>query len=179
MANFSTALARTLQFEGGYSNTPGDAGGETYKGIARNEHPEWDGWVIVDSLKAQSGFPGSLSGNLALQQSVNRFYQTKFWKYDNINDQEVANVLFDAGVNLNVPPAVKAMQTALKVFFSGPIVVDGIYGPKTEDFVNGAPTESLVAEFRTQWALHYVDIIVAKPADRQFGHSWFHRVVSV
>ena len=36
-----------------YSNNPQDAGGETVWGIARNKHPEWGGWPIVDQLKNQ------------------------------------------------------------------------------------------------------------------------------
>ena len=36
MANFEEAYKKTSDFEGGYVNDEDDAGGETYRGIARN-----------------------------------------------------------------------------------------------------------------------------------------------
>ncbi len=36
MANYTEALKITGLNEGGYNNIPGDKGGETYAGIARN-----------------------------------------------------------------------------------------------------------------------------------------------
>lgn len=44
-----------LIHEGGYSNDPIDLGGETYKGIARNAHPNWQGDYL--SIKITSLIP--------------------------------------------------------------------------------------------------------------------------
>ena len=44
MAEFEQAYAPLRGFEGGWCNDVGDAGGETYGGIARNFFPHWQGW---------------------------------------------------------------------------------------------------------------------------------------
>lgn len=41
MAEFNIAFQKTLTHEGGYVNDPEDSGGETYKGISRNNHKNW------------------------------------------------------------------------------------------------------------------------------------------
>ena len=51
MADFSKAWGRSSVHEGGYAHLAGDAGGETYRGIARNFHPEWPGWKFIDRVK--------------------------------------------------------------------------------------------------------------------------------
>ena len=56
MANFNESFNITLGYEGGYSNDPDDAGGETYKGISRRYHPGWKGWALIDELKSKGVF---------------------------------------------------------------------------------------------------------------------------
>ena len=46
-----------LKREGFYNNDPDDMGGETYRGVARNYHPQWEGWAIVDARKQALGRP--------------------------------------------------------------------------------------------------------------------------
>ena len=60
MADFKKALTETLRHEGGYVNDPKDPGGETYKGISRKNHPDWEGWNIIDEKKILSSFPINL-----------------------------------------------------------------------------------------------------------------------
>ena len=48
MAIFNSAFQITMGNEGGYANNPADSGGETYKGIAKNYWPNWEGWTAVD-----------------------------------------------------------------------------------------------------------------------------------
>jgi len=38
-------------WEGNYCNLIYDKGGETYGGITRNFHPNWEGWAVIDSYK--------------------------------------------------------------------------------------------------------------------------------
>jgi len=60
-----------MQDEGGYvlHEVPGDTGGMTYAGIARNKNPQWPGWALVDKKE----FGGSLT------PMVREFYRTEFW----------------------------------------------------------------------------------------------------
>ena len=47
MAQFEPAFEQMMQDEGGYvlHEVPGDTGGMTYAGIARNKNPQWPGWA--------------------------------------------------------------------------------------------------------------------------------------
>ncbi len=49
--SFVNAFAATMQHEQGYANNTKDTGGETFMGIARNKHPQWAGWPIVDACR--------------------------------------------------------------------------------------------------------------------------------
>lgn len=124
MADYKHAIAKILRTEGGYVNDTDDAGGETYKGIARNFWPNWAGWKIIDSVKTK-GWP---SGNdkfdndvkshillkiLVLQDMVVAFYKSNFWDKvggDQIASQTIADNLVDSAVNEGIKPAVKRAQ---------------------------------------------------------------------
>ncbi|NDF50116.1 MAG: surface-binding protein, partial [Betaproteobacteria bacterium] len=50
MADFAPAYEAMIRNEGGYvlHDVPGDRGGQTYAGIARNMNPRWPGWALID-----------------------------------------------------------------------------------------------------------------------------------
>lgn len=75
--SFARAFATTMQAEGGYVNNPKDSGGETYMGIARDHHPWWVGWTIVDDLRARKK---PLSTSAELSDLVREFYRREFWE---------------------------------------------------------------------------------------------------
>lgn len=79
MANFQRSFSKTSVFEGGYANNPNDKGGETYRGIARNHHPKWAGWKIIDTyskIGAEGSYLNKLcDGNDELQELVAQFYE--------------------------------------------------------------------------------------------------------
>lgn len=113
MANFNIAYERTAKFEGEYGNDPVDVGGETYAGISRRAHPKWDGWKIVDEMKKKSGFPKNLRNNTTLKNLVRNLYKANYWDTiwgDRIVRQEVANEIYDFGVNAGVARSVKLQQ---------------------------------------------------------------------
>lgn len=118
MANFDIAYKRTSEFEGGYVKDHDDNGGETYKGIARNSNPNWSGWKIIDSYKKQSHFPKNLENNNQLQLLVKDCYRIKYWNAingDKINNQNVANDLYDSAVNMGVVMSIKLSQKQFKL----------------------------------------------------------------
>ena len=55
MADLNKALKKLWQVEfSGRADlmlhtVKGDTGGMTYKGIARNYHPKWEGWAFIDA----------------------------------------------------------------------------------------------------------------------------------
>jgi lysozyme family protein len=117
MADFLTAYKRTSRYEGGYANDAADRGGETYKGIARKMHPNWQGWVIIDAYKKDHGQlkRGAIINDPRLDDMVIEFYRREFWnkvRGDDVKDQDLANMLYDDAVNTGPKPAIKKLQTA-------------------------------------------------------------------
>jgi len=136
--SFAKAFAATMQHEGGYANNPKDQGGETYMGIARNKHPQWLGWPLIDACR-KHGRAFSLDADLS--DLVREFYHTEFWRplkchlIDPVSP-EVAEELFDAAVNCGPGNGVKFLQRALNALNSRErlypdLVEDGGMGPKT------------------------------------------------
>ena len=112
MADYKHSIAKVLCTEGGYANDPDDAGGETYKGIARNFWPNWVGWPIIDHSKGHD-FPHCLDSNSLVLDAVITFYKHNFWDKvggDQIASQTIADNLVDSAVNEGIKPAVKRAQ---------------------------------------------------------------------
>lgn len=125
MADFLIAHKKLSINEGGYANDPKDKGGETWKGIARNFHSDWEGWKIIDEYKRKQGFPGNLKKDKRLPDMELTFYKKRFWNVirgDEISSQEIANMIYDDAVNTNCPPAIKKAQ----------IVAFGLIGTNSE-----------------------------------------------
>ncbi len=155
MADFKQAIELTLVHEGGYVNNIHDAGGETNMGISKRQYPNLD-------IK-----------NLTQDQAI-EIYREGYWKplYSQINDQPIANKLFDLGVLFGVGAAVKTLQTALS------IVSDGAFGPTSLAVTNAMEPVSLLVSFKTQLVSHAVRVVAANPGDRIFFAGWTRRINS-
>ncbi len=139
MNNYLEAFDRTMRHEGEYSDDRKDMGGETFRGISRIYWPGWSGWPIVDRYKKDLNLTGFKKSGII--DMVKSFYRINFW-YRIQGDQlatissEVAYEVFDTAVNLDVPDAVKFLQTALNMqrmaTRSYPeLMIDGKLGPRT------------------------------------------------
>lgn len=169
MANFAQAVAKTELFEGGYSNNPNDSGGETYRGISRNNWPTWTGWTSIDMYKEEPGFPEGLDRDGVLQGQVVSFYQKNFWQYDGLNDQDIAWKVFDLSVNVGKVHAIKILQQCVGTN------LDGVYGPNTERLVNSHPQGSLAGMIRTAAEQYHIAIVQSHPKDAVFLKDWLKR----
>lgn len=112
MADFKIAFGITNKNEGGYVNDPADHGGETYCGISRVNFPHWSGWGIIDNCKTMNHFPEILKASDLLPKLIEDFYKTNFWNPingDNIPNQDLANQVYDASVNMGVHQALKLL----------------------------------------------------------------------
>lgn len=137
MVKFETAFEKTMKNEGFYSNDPEDPGGETFMGIARKFHPDWEGWEIIDIYKDAEGdlkLPDYHIDNL--RTKVKRFYEIKFWiksGADRVSSQVIANELFDSAVNVSPKRAVQFLQDSLNLLNRNQtdyedMKVDGVFG---------------------------------------------------
>lgn len=102
MSSYEAAYRKIVgSHEGGYANDPDDKGGETYRGIARNFNPHWDGWHIIDSYKSQKNFPLVLDVDPVLQVKVMELYKPHYWDcfWGDMLNSAVAAELFDIHIN--------------------------------------------------------------------------------
>lgn len=174
MADFKKAFELMMGNEGGYVNDPKDPGGETYKGISRNNFPGWIGWEAIDLFKMHRGFPNMLDGNHNLQVEVGYFYETKFWNRiagGLITEQDVANSIFDFGVNSGVATSARLAQKVVNA------KTDGIIGVHTADALNSFNPAHFLAAFAVEKIRRYVEIIQARPESRKYLLGWIIRAL--
>jgi len=189
MAKFEVAEKLTSINEGGWAHNPSDTGGETYAGIARNYWPKWDGWKYIDKYKlsyAKSDKKMSLAkwvNSSALVSSepihfmVSAFYKQNFWdvnKLDLINDQQLANTVYDFGVNSGTGRSAKFLQSSVNSTFATSLNVDGQVGNKTIEAVNSHEASIIYNEFNRRREDFYRSI--AKGNQTQFLKSWLSRL---
>ena len=172
MADFNQAFQLVLANEGGYVNDPDDPGGETYKGVARKIFSKWDGWIKIDLLKRQSGFPGNFDKDVELQQDVEEFYRVNFWnkvKGDDIINQKVAESIFDFGVNAGVGTSASLAQLVVEA------VTDGVIGQESITRINAFNSNHFLAAFTVAKIARYVNIVKKRPTSRKYFYGWVLR----
>ena len=171
MAQFEPAFKALMKLEGLYNNDPADRGGETYRGISRNNWRGWSGWEQIDRLKKDKDFPANLERNADLQARVHDFYLRYFWMpcMDQIADQAVATWLFEKGVNMGFGRAVRLVQQALHVD------ADGVIGPQTMRKLNATDPARLLADCRDQAKRFYTKLALDDPSQTKFLHGWLAR----
>ena len=174
MADFETALEETLKSEGGYVNDPDDPGGETYKGVARRSHPKWDGWVNIDMNKNKQGFPKNLDTDQDLYNKIKSLYQINYWDKvsgDKIENQDVAESIFDFAVNAGPRTASKLAQISVGA------EPDGVIGPNTIAKINEDQPRAFLAVFALAKIGRYVDICQRRPKSRKYFYGWVRRTL--
>lgn len=190
---FQIAYNRSMQKEGGWSNKRSDPGGETYRGITTKYFPNWAGWRIIRETRSRPDFQKILDANQELQKLVAEFYFNEFWnklRAGEIQSQAIANELFDASINLGIPPAVKILQQAINYLTAPPalpVAVDGKPGPATVLAVNHwlkessvesrCATNSLLGLLLALRANHYVQSIDNDACKKCFFEGWIRRIL--
>jgi lysozyme family protein len=177
--NFDQAFTTLVdpQHEGGYCNLVGDSGGETYKGISRNNNQSWAGWALVDGHKVDHNvFPLNLDTDAALQALVKDFYRANYWTpagCESVPDL-VRYELFDLAVNTSAPgrptTAIKLLQKAVGV------TPDGAFGPQTAMRCAALDANVLFRRFVAA-AIRYYTAIPAERRDR-FLAGWMNRLAT-
>lgn len=164
MADFQPAFERMIRDEGGYvlHDVPGDRGGQTFAGIARNMHPKWPGWAAVDSGGAPSA------------QMVRDFYKQTFWddmRGDELVHQAVASDIFNFYVNTGRPAKVLAQL----VVGTTP---DGAIGPRTVAALNEVDPEKFVLAYAIAKITRYRDIVTRDRSQMKFLLGWINRTLN-
>lgn len=161
--SFETAYDRMIRQEGGYKLTDikNDRGGQTYAGIARKLHPHWIGWTDIDD------------GRIPATDLVRGFYRQQFWqpiKGDKL-PPEIADSMFNFGVNAGVKTAIKLAQIAVGA------QPDGDIGQKTISALQSIEPE----KFRLRYALaktkRYAEIVNRDRSQGKFLLGWINRTL--
>ena len=156
-----------MRWEGGYSNHPADPGGETYRGISRRAHPNWDGWRLLNHMMPVNGaiYP-------QLEPLVEKFYRETYWNkiYGERLPDAVAMVVFDHAVHSGVPRASRTLQRKVGA------KVDGQIGEMTvaatwEHCARLGADELL--GYRKDWL---TDLSEKKPSLKVFKKGWLRRI---
>lgn len=119
--NFDQAFDRLISNEGGYSNVPGDPGGETNWGISKRSYPGLD---IADLTR----------------EDAKAIYRKDFWDRGRMEeyDPAIAFQAFDIAVNSGIETAVRILQRAAGVADDGhigPVTVAAIKAKSTTDML--------------------------------------------
>ena len=183
MADFTHFLPKLLAAEGGYCHTPGDAGQETWRGVARAFHPSWPGWELVDLAKKRLGLASpvpptayarlnqSLAADPLLAARVRALYKGLYWdalRLDNCASQAVAEQLADHGVNAGTTRPPRMLQYVLRQLGHSDVAEDGCLGPHTLAAANACPAPALfqaLAELRRDFYRYRAGALALPLAD--------------
>lgn len=157
-----------IKDEGGYTlhNVPGDRGGQTYAGIARNFNLNWEGWEFIDR------------GETPPTPMVRNWYHTNYWlpiAGDHLIHQVVASSIFNFAVNSSAPgrPTV-AIKLAQLVAGATP---DGTLGSRSVATLNAMDPEKFVMAYALAKIARYRDIVTRDRTQQKFLLGWINRTL--
>ncbi len=182
MRTFDELFKGVIKYEGYYANVPGDKGGETYMGVARNLHPNWEGWKIIDAYKQEHGEPkrNTMIDIPELTNLVMEFYRHTFYHtyhIESINNGALQEIIFDWIVNSGYWGSV-GVQKVLNQFFDYELKLDGIIGKQTIAAINSCESELLFDTIKSA-RIHYCHVISQKGKNYLFLEGWLNRINSI
>lgn len=157
MADFNTAIGKTLLKEGGakYTETVGDRGGATKYGISQAAYP-------------------NLNIRELTEQQARDIYKRDYWDRvcgDRISDQVVAESIFDFAVNAGPRTSSRITQLALGVD------PDGIVGQQTISHINTIATKEFLTAFALAKVAYYASICNKDKSQSKFLLGWINRAL--
>ena len=167
-----------LRAEGGYSNDPDDAGGETMYGITR-------------ATARANGYAGAMRDlPRALAKDIYRQRYVVAPGFDAVGklSATIGSELVDTGVNMGPAVAARFLQRALNALNRrqsdySDIVVDGVAGARTRAALaaflarRGAEGEArLLLLLNALQGARYVELCEGRQANEQFLYGWLRRI---
>ena len=169
MADFKPAFAFVLQHED--STRSGkvtvDTGGRTRFGIAERFHPDLP----------EEFFTGAAEDALAEAEKIE---EREYWdamRLADVEDQNIANKLFDMGVNMGVRQAAIYAQRAANALVAADarVAEDGVIGHKTLAAINAADPITYYRLLREFSAAYYRHLAAVNPAQAVNLTGWLKR----
>ena len=125
-------------------------------------------------MKKKAHFPASLDSMMDLQTEIVRFYKVIFWDKvggDQINDQDIANSIFDFAVNAGVGTSASLAQLVIET------KTDGVIGPESIAKINAFNIDHFLAAFTVAKIARYVSIVKKRPTSRKYFYGWVLRAL--
>jgi lysozyme family protein len=169
MADFKPAFLFTLQHED--STRSGkvtvDAGGRTRFGIAEKFHPDLP----------EEFFTGPAEEALAEAEKIEEREYWNTMRLAGVENQNVADKLFDMGVNMGIRQAAVYAQRAVNSLLAVEtrLVEDGEVGAKTLAAINGADPIMYYQALCKLSAAHYRHVAAVNPAQAVNLPGWMKR----
>jgi lysozyme family protein len=150
MASYSDAWQITKANEGGYVFDRDDLGGETYRGISRVFHPGWNGWKVIDAIKAKQNIPFNYS-TAALDSLAAAYHYQTIWTALNanyLNSQPIANVLFDSAFS-GYSRSNNMVKDILNKYFKQSFKLNGTLDTNVISTLNSINEKKFIKHFNT------------------------------
>jgi len=167
MADFLPAFQNTLKWEDSKLHpgvvTPEPHNGRARLGINSIAHPDLPDWFWTANYA---------DAIIEAKQIEHDDYWVPL-KLDAVNDQDVANKIFDMAINTGVKTAARMTQEALE------IEIDGVIGPITIAAINDAAPDKLLTKLRSLAIMHYQSLAAEDPAEyNKWLPDWLQRAKS-
>lgn len=181
MSTFEAAIPHIMAHEGTdklfWVDDPVDPGGETV----------W-GWSMLTikrlglqpndlGLPYRSFFSGCLKE--VSKSTCESLYRRYFWnqyRYQQINDQDVATKVMDAAVNMGPGRAATFAQNAVNKL-GGNIGVDGKLGDISFAAINACDPGDFLRAYGDEMTAYYLALIARKPVLVKFQKTWLRRAL--
>lgn len=166
MADFLPAFRRVIGEEGGFSDKKHDRGGPTNHGITQRTLAEW--WKHL----GRDGEPTRADVQMLSETEAREIYRMLWWgryRLERIDDQGIAEKVFDMAVNMGPHAAIVIAQRAVDA------VADGVLGPKTIAALNAADPAEALDKMRIFAAERYQRIVDEDPTQQAFLAGWLAR----
>jgi lysozyme family protein len=158
MADFSLAIKKTLEKEGGskITNDPIDRGGLTKYGISQRAYP-------------------SLNIAQLTESQADGIYKKDYWdpvRGDDIKNQIVAENIFDSAVNMGVKTASRLAQSCLEIE-----PADGNIGEQSLVKINSVTPEYFLLCYTLAKVARYASICNKDRSQSKFLLGWINRAL--
>jgi lysozyme family protein len=178
---FDLLVHALLGVEGGYSNNPDDAGGETI-------------WGVTEAVARENGYVGPMAAMTRDQAAA--IYRAKYWTKPGLErvsalSGRIAAELFDTGVNMGVEVAASFLQRSLNALNRdgrdyADVAVDGAIGPSTVEAlkslltIRGVAGESvLLKALNCLQGARYIELAEQNKRNESFVYGWLANRVSL
>lgn len=161
-----------LSKEGGFVNHPADKGGATNFGITQHTLSKYlEQNVTVEDVKALD------------VETARHIYELRYYRSPKIDrlPEDIQHFVFDSAVNHGPRRAIKFVQNVCNDAGFGPIVADGLMGPKTRAQANACYQELddwMVVALVEERQMFYANIVANNPSQSVFLVGWLNRARS-